>query len=131
MQTIVNINTRFSEIGYQPNLGKIAFNDLAKSLRSDETILNVVEGAISNTLGVAIATDTRVFYVGVNKHHQPVLEQLIYEDIVGIEVTKSMFVSVELIVHTKSKKEIRLKGCDPERAAEMVELINLLIQENS
>ncbi|MCR6642835.1 MAG: PH domain-containing protein [Sporocytophaga sp.] len=131
MQTIINITTRFSEIGYQPNLGKIAFNDLAKSLRSDETILNVVEGAISNTLGIAIATDYRVFYVGVNKHHQPVLEQLIYDDIVGIEVTKSMFVSVELIVQTKSKKEIRLKGCDPERAAEMVELINLLIRENS
>jgi hypothetical protein len=131
MQTIVNIHTRFSEIGYQPNLGKIAFNDLAKNLRPDETILNVVEGAISNTLGVAIATDLRVFYVGVNKYHQPVLEELLYEDIVGIEITKSMFISVELIVHTKQQRDIRLKGCDPERAGEMVELISLLIRENS
>src|SRR5690554_6606365 len=129
MHSIHKINTRFSQIGYQPNLGKIAFSDLSKNLKKDETILNVAEGSMNNFLGVVVATDLRVFYVGINMRSAVFIEEIFYEEIRSISIQNTQFVSVEILI-TSKKGTMRVKGCERERANEMTELINLLILEN-
>ncbi|MFN3402509.1 MAG: PH domain-containing protein [Cytophagaceae bacterium] len=131
MQAIGKINHRFNQIGYRPKFGNLAFNDLSRALMPDETILNVVEGSIKSTVGVVIATDLRVFYVGVDKRINPALQQISYDDISEVKVNNGLFVSVELTIKTKSGNELIIKGCDQDRAQEMIELINLLVKEKN
>lgn len=130
MHNIQKINTRFSQIGYNPHFGKIAFSDLAKNLKSEETILNVVEGSMNNFLGVGVATDLRIFYVGINKRGSMFLEQVSYEDVKSASLEGSQFVSVSLVIHTRNQFPFKIKGCEPSRAEEMAELINMLVTAN-
>lgn len=129
MQTIATIQKRFSEIGYAPEMAQIAFKDLGERLHPSETILNVAEGSYHNTLGVLIATDKRLFYVGVDKHKLPVTEQIPYPLISKVE-SQQGFTSDDVRIETIHMDEYIIRGCHATRAKELVELINILIEQN-
>jgi hypothetical protein len=121
------IKTRLNQLGYVPQTAAIAFDIFLKSLKADETILYFLEGSIKKTLGFIVATDKRVYYIGVDKFGSPFSESIHYDEITGISVRESLLPSTEITVHTISKfKEIKVKGCDSHSAAEYKELIDLL-----
>jgi hypothetical protein len=130
MKVEEKISSRLSQLGYVPQTAAIAFDIFLKSLKPDETILYFLEGSIKNTLGFIVATDQRVYYVGIDKHRNPFIESIKYDDISGISVRESFLPSTEIIVHTNSKfKDIKVKGCDSHSAAEYKELIDLLTKK--
>jgi hypothetical protein len=123
MKTVEHLNTRFKQIGYVPQYGAIALDDLVKSLKEKESVLYLLEGSIHNTLGFLIATDLKVFYVGVDKHKSPVLELIKYEDIASIDLIKTDIPSVEILIIKKDKANFEIKGCDSKDAVKFVKLI--------
>lgn len=127
MKVEEKISSRLSQLGYVPQTAAIAFDIFLKSLKPDETILYFLEGSIKNTLGFVVATDMRVYYVGIDKHAHPFMESILYKDISNISVRESFLPSTEITVHTKSKfNDIKVKGCDSHSAREYKELIDLL-----
>ena len=127
MKVEEKISSRLSQVGYVPQTAAIAFDIFLKSLKPEETILYFLEGSIKNTLGFIVATDQRVYYVGIDKYKNPFIESIQYNDITGISVRESFLPSTEIIVHTNSKfKDFKVKGCDSHSAAEYKELIDLL-----
>lgn len=129
MTTIEHLNARFRQIGYTPKSGAIAFNLLAQSLQDHEMLLYLLEGSMYNTLGYLIATDTRVFYAGVDKHKLPMLEHIDYYDIESIQQHQpSMIPSVEIMIKAKDGTEILIKGCEPKDGNKFVKLIRYLSQ---
>jgi hypothetical protein len=131
MKTVDHLNARFKQIGYVPQFGTIAFEDLVRSLKEKETVLYLLEGSIHNTLGFLIATDLKVFYVGVNKYKQPVLEIINYNDINSIDLIKTELPSVEISIQSANNKSFEIKGCDSRDAAKFVKLIKYFCEENS
>jgi hypothetical protein len=131
MKTVDHLNARFKQIGYVPQFGNIAFEDLVRSLKEKETVLYLLEGSIHNTLGFLIATDLKVFYVGVNRHKQPVLELINYQDITSIELIKTELPSVEIFIHAKDNKSFEIKGCESRDAAKFVKLIKYFCEDQS
>jgi Bacterial PH domain len=123
MKTVEHLNARLKQIGYVPQYGTIALDDLVKSLREKESVLYLLEGSIHNTLGFLIATDLKVFYVGVDKHKSPVLAHIKYEDIVSIGLIKTELPSVEIRISKKNQENFEIKGCDSKDAAKFVKLI--------
>jgi hypothetical protein len=130
MKTVDHLNARFKQIGYVPQFGTIAFEDLVKSLNEKETVLYLLEGSIHNTLGFLIATDIKVFYVGVNRHKKPVLEVINYQDISSIDLIKTDLPSVEISIRSNHDKSFEIKGCDSRDAAKFVKLIKYFCEEN-
>jgi hypothetical protein len=123
MKTVEHLNARFKQIGYVPQYGTIALDDLVKSLREKESVLYLLEGSIHNTLGFLIATDLKVFYVGVDKHKSPVLELIKYEDIVSIDLIRTELPSVEILITKNDKRNFEIKGCESRDALKFVKLI--------
>jgi len=127
MQVAEKISSRLNQLGYVPQTAAIAFDIFLKSLKKDETILYFLEGSIKNTLGFVVATDQRVYYVGIDRHKNPFIECVPYDNITGVSNRESFLPSTEIIVQTTTKyNEIKIKGCDPKGAAEFIELIRLL-----
>jgi hypothetical protein len=131
MKTVDHLNTRFRQIGYVPQFGNIAFEDLVKSLNEKETVLYLLEGSIHNTLGFLIATDLKVFYVGVNRHKQPVLELIDYKEITSINLIRTELPSVEISIKCDINKSFEIKGCESRDAAKFVKLIKYFCEEHS
>jgi hypothetical protein len=123
MKTVEHLNSRFKQIGYVPQYGSIALEDLVKSLREKESVLYLLEGSIHNTLGFLIATDLKVFYIGVNRHKNPIIELLKYEDIASINLIKTELPSVEISLVKKDAQNFDIKGCDFRDATKFVKLI--------
>jgi hypothetical protein len=123
MKTVEHLNSRLKQIGYVPQYGSIALEDLVKSLREKESVLYLLEGSIHNTLGFLIATDLKVFYIGVNKHKHPIIELIKYEDIASIDLIKTELPSVEISLVKKDTQNFEIKGCDSRDAAKFVKLI--------
>lgn len=126
MDKIDHLNTRFKQIGYVPKSGAIAFNLLAQTLKKKEIVLYLLEGSIHNTLGYLIATDIRIFYIGVDKHKKASLEHINYEDIENIKSETSVLPSVEILITAKKGEQFRIKGCEPEDGKKFVKLIRYL-----
>jgi hypothetical protein len=127
MDAIDHLNNRFKQIGYVPKSGAIAFNLLAQSLGDKEVVLYLLEGSIYNTLGYLIATDTRVFYAGVDKHKRPALEHIDYDDIISIESVKTIKIpSIEILISDNDNKKFRIKGCEPVDGAKFIKLLKYL-----
>jgi hypothetical protein len=123
MKTVEHLNARFKQIGYVPQYGSIALDDLVKSLREKESILYLLEGSIHNTLGFLIATDLKVFYIGVDKHKNPIIELIKYEDIDTIDLIKTDLPSVEILLTKNDKRNFEIRGCDSRDAIKFVKLI--------
>jgi len=122
-----HLDSRMDQLGYIPKAAFIAYENLLKSLKKEETILYLLEGSIKGSLGFVVATDLRVYYVGVNKYKMPFLSHIQYPDIISISTEESKISpSVELIVVTKTYGELRIKGAEPEAGREFQELIQLL-----
>ena len=123
MKTVEHLNARLKQIGYVPQYGSIALDDLVKSLKEKESVLYLLEGSIHNTLGFLIATDLKVFYIGVDKHKRPALELIKYEDIDTIDLIKTELPSVEIRIIKKDKANFEIKGCESRDAVKFVKLI--------
>src|SRR6478752_10319456 len=94
-----HLDSRMDQLGYIPKAAFIAYENLLKSLKKEETILYLLEGSIKGSLGFVVATDLRVYYVGVNKYKMPFLSHIMYDDIKSIKTEESpISPSVELIV---------------------------------
>ncbi|MCU0416593.1 MAG: PH domain-containing protein [Cytophagaceae bacterium] len=132
MRVDEKISERLSQLGYVPQTAAIAYDTFLKSLKPEENILYLMEGSIKNTIGFIVATDLRLYYVGIGRHAQPFLELLDYNDIASIVFQDSHPPSpaTKVQVTTKSKHEgFLIKGCDRTQSAEFVELIKLLTQK--
>ena len=116
---------------YSPVTGVIAFEQLANALNNDETILKLIEGSYQNSLGLIIATDLRIFYIGINRFNKSVLQQINYDELISILITEPKIISVEIIMHSKNLQPIMVKGCDFNEGKQFVELIKLLTLYNS
>ncbi|MDB5258290.1 MAG: hypothetical protein JWM14_2985 [Chitinophagaceae bacterium] len=123
----VDFTDRLSQLGYSPAHASIAYDNFINSLKSDETILYLMEGSIKNTLGVIVATDKRIYYIGVNKHKNILHEHISYNDIVFITGKESPWTSMEIKVKTETKyDELVIRGCEIDTGKEFIELIRLL-----
>jgi hypothetical protein len=123
----IDFTDRLNQLGYSPQYAAVAYNNFINSLKPDETILYVLEGSIKNTIGVVIATDKRLYYVGVSKLNHPVLEHVHYNDLVFITGKETPWTSMEIKVKTDSNPEILvIKGCELKAGYEFIELIRLL-----
>lgn len=125
MNTVDHLNTRFKQIGYVPQSGAIAFNLLAQTLKNKEIVLYLLEGSVHNTIGYLIATDSRVFYAGVDKHKKPILEHIHYENITAIESVITVLPSIDIEITSVEQKFI-IRGCDPKDGEKFVHLIRYL-----
>lgn len=130
MQHLSDIYKRFKQMKYAPVTGGIAFDALAHALSKDETILKLLEGNFHTTVGLFIATDLRIFYIGVNKYNDTTLEQVNYENIISISITEPKFISVEISINTSTKLDLTIKGCDYSEGKEFVELLRMLTLYN-
>lgn len=126
MDKIDHLNTRFKQIGYVPQSGSIAFSLLAQSLKEKEVVLYLLEGSIHNTLGYLIATDSRIFYAGIDRHKKPMLEHINYEEIESIESAVTLMPSIDIIINSKSENEFIIRGCEPKDGNKFVKLIRYL-----
>jgi hypothetical protein len=124
------LDSRLDQLGYIPKAAYIAYDNLLKSLKKEETILYLLEGSIRNSIGFMVATDQRVYYVGINKHKMPFLSHIMYDDIKSISYKESkVSPSMEIVVQTGPYGELRVIGVESEEGKEFVELINLLINK--
>lgn len=130
MQPINKLYNRFKQLNYTPVTGGIAFDALVHELQKDETILKLIEGSVHNSVGLMIATDLRIFFIGLNRFNKTTLEQIGYDDITSIEITEPKFISTELMLNNKDGEFIKIKGCDYQEAKEFVELIRMLTLYN-
>jgi hypothetical protein len=128
MDTIEHLNSRFKQIGYTPKAGAIAFNLMAQSLKKKEVVLYLLEGSIGNTIGYLIATDLRIFYAGIDKHKQPMLEHMDYGQIEDIESVTTRLPSIDILIRSRKGDEFRIKGCEPKDGNKFVKLIRYLSQ---
>lgn len=128
MQSQEQLHSRFQQIGYSPNIGQIAIEELAESLDKDETVFQLLEGSVQNTLGFALATDLRIFYIGIDKHKNCRFEQLEYTQVKSIETREIWPSSSEILIYTHNGNELKVRGCEQEVAAEFVELVKMLTE---
>lgn len=123
----LNFTERLNQLGYSPEHAAVAYDNFINSLKPDETILYLMEGAIRNTLGVIAATDKRIYYIGVNKHKNTLQEQIDYNDIIFITGKETPWTSMEIKVKTETKyDELVIRGCEKNTGKEFIELIRLL-----
>lgn len=130
MQSIEKLFDRFKQINYSPIIGGIAFDALANALEKDETILKLIEGSINASVGLLMATDLRIFYIGLNRFNKTILQQVSYDSIVSIELTEPKIISVKLNLITKSGESLLVTGCDFSEAKKFVELLRMLTLYN-
>ena len=131
MDKIQHLNLRLKQIGYEPEYGSLAFNDLTKSLKNNESVLYLLEGSIKNSLGFLIATDLRIFYIGVNKHKAPIIAHIEYNDITSVTcINDDIIPSSEIMINGKEDQHIKIMGCDQEAAEKFVKLINYFTEKN-
>ena len=132
MDKIEHLNLRLKQIGYEPEYGSLAFNDLTKSLKNNESVLYLLEGSIKNSLGFLIATDLRIFYIGVNKHKSPIIAHIKYEDITSVENTnESIIPTSEIMINGKDDQHIKIMGCEEEAAEKFVKLVKYFTEKNN
>jgi hypothetical protein len=131
MQQLSDVYKRFKQMRYKPVTGAVAFEPLAHELNEDETMLKLLEGSFHSTVGLFIATDIRIFYIGINKLNDVVLEQVAYEEIESINISEPKFISVEISIKTNHHHDLIIKGCDYQEGKEFVELIRMLTVYNS
>ncbi len=131
MQSINQLFKRFKQMKYSPVTGEIVFQPLANELNPDETILKLIEGAFQKTLGILLATDLRIFYIGINRFNKTTLEQIRYENIISVTISEPKIISAEVIIHSKNLAPIVVKGCDYNEARQFVELIKMLTAYNA
>lgn len=130
MQPLNDLYKRFKQMKYAPATGVLAFDALAHALGREETMLKLLEGNFHTSVGLFIATDLRIFYVGINRFNETALEQINYEDIVNIEISEPKFISVEITVRPKNGHPLKIKGCDYSEGKEFVELLKMLTLYN-
>ena len=130
MQPLNEIYKRFKQMKYAPATGVLAFDALSHALGKEETMLKLLEGNFHSTVGLFIATDLRIFYVGINRYNETILEQLAYEDIINIIISEPKFISVEITVYPKNGQPLTIKGCDYSEGKEFVELLKMLTLYN-
>ena len=124
---MLNYTERLTQLGYSPDFAVLAYDKFVKSLKSDETILYLMEGSIKNSIGVIVATDKRIYYIGVDKHNNTLQEDIGYNDIIFINGKDTPWVTMEIRVQTDSKfEELVVKGCSNEEGKQFIELIRLL-----
>lgn len=118
----------FKSIGYQPNTGGIALKTLSITLSSDERILEIIEGGCENTVGVLVATDIRLLYVGCSPLKDSVIKSINYHEISSLYFKESPFPSGSIVIY-KSSECIKVAGCDIEKSTSFIDLITNISQE--
>lgn len=131
MQSLNRLYTRFKQMNYTPITGGIAFDSLAHALNKEETILKLIEGSYQAYVGLIIATDLRIFYIGVNRFNKTILEQISYENITSIDITEPKIVSVEITICSSKHDPLTIKGCDYSDGKQFVQLIKMLTLYNN
>ncbi|HEX8548088.1 MAG TPA: PH domain-containing protein [Cytophagaceae bacterium] len=131
MQSLHKLFERFTQLNYSPITGGIAFEALANALDKEETILKVIEGSITTSVGLIIATDLRIFYIGLTRFNKTVLQQISYDSIISVEMAEPKIISVELNIITKTGGNILVRGCDYTESKKFVELLRMLTLHNS
>jgi hypothetical protein len=128
MQNLNKLKEAFERIGYSPNTGKIAFDRLSNILNSSEIILHILEGSHESTVGVLVATDLRLLYVGCSPLKDSVIESLSYEKIESIQFKKGEM-PISGSVEIKEAENIVVKGVSPKEAHDFIEKVNILIEQ--
>lgn len=130
MQQLSDIYKRFKQMKYAPATGVLAFDALAHALGREETMLKLLEGNFHTSIGLFIATDLRIFYVGINRFNETTLEQIHYEDVLNIQISEPKFISVEITVQSRGGHKLTIKGCDYSEGKEFVEILRMLTLYN-
>jgi hypothetical protein len=124
---IKQLKSVFEELGYVPNTGRIAFEELANTLITTERIIYVMEGNCKSTVGLLVATDIRVLFVGCSPLKKSVIEKFTYEDIASNEFTDGIYEISGTIEIKSSGKKIIVEGCDPKESVKFIDTIKQII----
>lgn len=128
MQTSEQLEKAFDRIGYAPNTGKIALRTLANTLSSNERVLAVIEGASESTVGVLVATDLRVLFVGCSPLKDSVIRTVGYNEVSSIRHMETEFPCAEIEIQ-KSVETIKIIGCDAKQSVTFTDLVHELSED--
>jgi hypothetical protein len=116
---------RFMELGFIPDSGKIALIDLAIALEPNEVVLQAIDASYNTTIGLLVATETRILYAGVSFIKNSVIEKIDYPSITSIDFSQSPIPSGDIII-THSKGKSIIAACTPEDAKRFIVKANNL-----
>jgi hypothetical protein len=124
---IEQLKSNFKEIGYVPNIGRIAFEELANTLITTERLIYVMEGNCKSTIGLLLATDIRVLFVGCSPLRKSVIEKFSYEAIASNEFSEGIYSVAGTIKVQSSGKSITVEGCDPKESVKFIKTVKQFI----
>jgi hypothetical protein len=124
---IKQLKSVFQELGYIPNTGRIAFEELANALITTERLIYVMEGNCKSTVGLLVATDIRVIFVGCSPLKKSVIEKFSYEAIASNEFTEGIYAVAGTIRVQSSGRNIVVEGCDPKESQKFINTVKQII----
>jgi hypothetical protein len=128
---IKQLKSVFEKLGYVPNTGRIAFEELANTLITTERLIYVMEGNCKSTVGLLVATDIRVLFVGCSPLKRSVIEKFSYEAIASNEFSESIYSVAGTIRVQSSGKSIVVEGCDPKESVKFIDTVKQIITDRN
>jgi hypothetical protein len=123
------LSERFKELGFKPESGKIALIDLAIALEPSEGVFQAIDASFRTTVGLLVATETRVVYAGASFIKESVIEKIPYEAITAIDFSHSPIPSGDIII-THHDRKTTIAACSPEDAKRFIIKAKEIIANN-
>jgi hypothetical protein len=128
MQSEQQLVEAFKRIGYTPDTGKIAIRTLANTLSTNERVLAIIEGACESTVGLLVATDIRVLFVGCSPLKDSVIKRISYNEISSIHFKETAFPAGDIEIQ-KNVESIKIVGCDIKKSKPFIDLTMTITKE--
>jgi hypothetical protein len=120
------LENRFKELGFKPESGKIAMIDLVIALETDEVVLEVIDASYQSTVGLLVATETRIVYAGASFIKTSVIEKIDYDTISDIDFHNSPIPSGDIII-TNPKGKTIIAACSHNDAKRFIVKVKEII----
>lgn len=128
MQRKDKLKEYFEKLDFHPDTGQIALRILSETLTSDESVVDIIQGGCDSTVGVLVATDLRVLYVGCSPLRDNIIKAIGYCDIVSIERKDTEFPSAEIEIN-RSGDSFKVVGCHLDKSKHFVRTVNELVKD--
>jgi hypothetical protein len=94
---------KYLNLEFNTECGKIALIYLTTILETDEIILEAIGASCHSTVGLLVATDSRLVYAGVSLIKESVTKRISYKNISSIDFMQSFTPTGEIIVMHNEK----------------------------
>lgn len=128
MQSKRKLEDFFKELDFHPDTGKIALRTLSNTLSSNERVLDIIQAGSESTVGVLVATEMRVLYVGCSPLRDSIIKTFGYCDIVSIERKDTEFPSTEIEICC-STGSFSAVGCPIDKSKKFVRTVNEIMED--